>query len=145
MIMLVSIKDFESDRRKLESTWRYGPCIHSDENYSVRTTRSRNDVVARDCRPYWSWHAHRPGNTEKKENERSRVLGKWFARACRARDIEDRSPRASSSCRENTADSIVIASPPFALDFFPLFKRIRAGTNLLFLPPSPQKTKSKRS
>lgn len=58
----------------------------------------------------------------RRKRKRSRVLGKWFARACRARDIEDRSLRASSSrCETRLVRSL---SHPTIQSIFPLFKRI---------------------
>lgn len=125
IIMLVFVRwggGFESNRTKLGSTWnvaffrwklfRWALPI---ERHTLETTWLHATVgrIDRDTRTVLE---------TRRKRKRSRVLGKWFARACRARDIEDRSLRASSSrCETRLVRSL---SHPTIQSIFPLFKRI---------------------
>lgn len=124
--MFVSVRwggGFESNRIRnwdlLETS------VHSpDENYSVGRFRS-NDTLETTWLHATVGRIDRDTRTvleTRRKRKRSRVLGKWFARACRARDIEDRSLRASSSrCETRLVRSL---SHPTIQSIFPLFKRI---------------------
>lgn len=114
---------FESNRIR---NWDlFETSVHSpDENYSVGRFRS-NDTLETTWLHATVGRIDRDTRTvleTRRKRKRSRVLGKWFARACRARDIEDRSLRASSSrCETRLVRSL---SHPTIQSIFPLFKRI---------------------
>lgn len=145
MIMLVSIKDFESDRRKLESTWRYGRASIPTktiplERRALETTWLHATVgrIDRDTRTVLETRR------KKKTNDLAFSVNDSHERVVHVTLRIDRLERVLLAAKTRL---IRLLSHPHRslLIFFPLFKRIRAGTNLLFLPPSPQKTKSKRS